>query len=74
MLLKKENIKPRAMCQKGRIRDYIKGRNDEVRGVILLTTISKFKSVERNGPSQLTTSLEIGNKNFSKNNADFTQN
>ena len=62
------------MCQKERIRDYIKGQNDKVRGVILLTIISKSKSVKRNGPSQVATSLETVNNNFNKNHAATTHN
>lgn len=62
------------MCQKECIRDYIKGQNDKVRGVILLTIISKFKSVEQNGPSQIATSLENVNNNFNKNHGATTHN
>lgn len=62
------------MCQKECIRDYIKGQNDKVRGVILLTIISKFKSVEQNGPWQIATSLETVNNNFNKNHGATTHN
>ena len=54
-----EDVRPRIMWKKGRIIDFIRGQDDEIRGVKLVTINSKFQKVELSRPLQLIVPLEI---------------
>ena len=59
VVLIKEVVRPRIMWRKGRIVDYIEGRDEKIRGVKLVIINSKSEKVQLSRPLQLIIPLEI---------------